>query len=269
MLINGQTGTSISADDRGLMYGDGIFRTIRVAGGKLLHWHLHYQKLQHDCSALHIVCPSKQVLSSELDQLIRNETDAIAKVIITRGESTRGYAPSSNSGVTRILTIHAAPQYPDSYALSGIPVHICRLRLGQQPLLAGIKHLNRLENVLAAAEWNSADFAEGILLDQAGNLVEGTRSNLFLVKNGDLSTPELTRCGVAGVQRDRVMDWARQSGVVCHVKDLSLEDMLSSDEAFLVNSVIDLWPIREMAAYKRNSFPISLLIQNGLKHGAD
>ena len=266
MIINGLTGELISANDRGLIYGDGVFRTMRVRDGQLLHWPQHYSKLQHDCSALGIECPTMSILSAELDQLIRFLPAGVAKIIITRGVGARGYAPSVHALPTRILNISPPPVYPDSYANSGVRLHICHLRLGHQPLLAGIKHLNRLENVLAAAEWNDADIAEGLLLDEPGHIIEATRSNLFMVKDGALFTPDLTLCGVAGLQRERVMAWAHQRGVVCKVANLLLDDLLAADEVFVVNSVIGLWPVREMPGFRRDSFPISQLIQEWLNH---
>ena len=270
MLINGLPADLIHANDRGLSYGDGVFRTMLVQGGCVLHWPRHYSKLQHDCGALKFECPSVQVLTAELNQLIQTQPDGIVKITITRGTATRGYAPAANPDVSRIVSINPTPSYPDSYATSGIAVHLCQLRLGHQPLLAGIKHLNRLENVLASAEWNNADnIAEGILLDEEDYLIEATRSNLFLVKDGVLFTPELLKCGVAGVQRDRVMDWARKTGVMCNVGSLRLWDLHEADEVFLVNSVIGLWPVREMNDFRRDHFPISLLIQDWLNHGSD
>ena len=146
-------------------------------------------------------------------------------------------------------------------------MHLCNLRLAHQPQLAGVKHLNRLENVLAAAECLTDGIAEGLLLDTADNLIAGTRSNLFLIKNGTLYTPDLSLCGVAGLQRERVMNWATQHDVECKITNLKIEDLLAADEVFLVNSVIGLWPVREIAGLKRENFPISLTIQDWLNHG--
>ena len=268
MIINGLPGDTINASDRGLMYGDGVFRTLLIRHGKPLHWHQHYNKLQHDCAAIGIVCPSIQLLGAELGQLSQSEPDSIAKIMITRGPATRGYAPAANPQVTRILSASSIPEYPDSYATQGISVHVCKLRLGHQPRLAGIKHLNRLENVLAAAELNDPGFAEGIVLDQDGHVIEGTRSNLFMVRDGKLFTPDLSKCGVAGLQRERVMNYARQQRIICKVTELTLDDLLAADEIFMVNSVIGLWPVREMLRFSCKDFPVSLQIQEWLNNGS-
>lgn len=257
MLVNGLPGNTINANDRGLMYGDGVFRTLLIKQSRPVHWQRHYQKLQQDCHALGFSCPDQGLLESELAQLAQQMPDGIAKIVITRGPATRGYAPAAHPEVTRILSTHAAPDYSPAYAGQGIKAHICALRLAHQPRLAGVKHLNRLENVLAAAEWSDPDIAEGILLDQDGNVIEGTRSNLFIIKDGKLATPDLSQCGVAGVQRDRVIEIAQERKIACKISRLQLTDLLAADEVFLVNSVIGLWPIREMPGYNRQQFPIS------------
>jgi 4-amino-4-deoxychorismate lyase len=141
---------------------------------------------------------------------------------------------------------------------------MCKVRLGHQLLLAGIKHLNRLENVLAASEWKDKDVPEGLLTDIAGNVISGTRSNLFMLRGNILYTPNLARCGVAGVQRDRVTDWGKQHGVTCKVADFHMEELVQADEIFLVNSVFGLWPVREVADYRRTQHPMAWKIQEWL-----
>ncbi len=265
MLINGAPGNSINAEDRGLSYGDGVFRTLRMQAGLPVCWERQYAKLQHDCSALKISCPSALVLSSELQQLGKTLADGVAKIIITRGVSARGYAPSPQAEATRILSLGPSPQFPAEYAKHGIRMHVCRLRLGHQALLAGIKHLNRLENVLASSEWQDRDIPEGLLSDISGYVISGTRSNLFMLRGNILYTPNLSRCGVAGVQRERVLDWAKQHGVTCKIADFRMEELVLADEIFLVNSVFGLWPVRELANYRRTEHPVSWKIQEWLK----
>lgn len=265
MLINGAPGNSINAEDRGLSYGDGVFRTLRMQAGRPVCWERQYAKLQHDCSALKISCPSALVLSSELQQLGKTLADGVAKIIITRGVSARGYAPSPQAAATHILSLGPSPLFPAEYAKHGIRMHVCRLRLGHQALLAGIKHLNRLENVLASSEWQDRDIPEGLLSDISGYVISGTRSNLFMLRGNILYTPNLSRCGVAGVQRERVLDWAKQHGVTCKIADFRMEELVLADEIFLVNSVFGLWPVRELANYRRTEHPVSWKIQEWLK----
>jgi len=252
MLINGEPGNTISIRDRGLLYGDGVFRTLLVSNGQPQHWPLHYQKLKHDCEALGIACPDFDGLVAELSGLSDAHPDAVLKLIVTRGLSARGYAPVPQAMPTHIWDVAPLPEYPESYALQGVTLRLCELRLGHQPRLAGIKHLNRLESVLAAAE--CADVAEGLLLDSDGHVIEGVRSNVFLIFNGHLITPDLSRCGVAGVQRDRVMVCARQQGMRIEVRDVELNELFAADEVFLTNSVFGLWPVSHFGQRRWTDF---------------
>lgn len=265
MLVNGMHGNLISIRDRGLLYGDGVFRTLRASGGHALHWPLHYQKLLHDCTALGIACPDPGLLSAELNELLALHPDGAIKLIVTRGQGMRGYAPPIRVEPTHLWDVSPLPGFPADWATSGIRARLCQLRLGQQPRLAGIKHLNRLENVLAAAEWNDAGIAEGLLMDAAGNVIAGTRSNLFVVTQGKLITPDLSRCGVAGVQRDRVMAWAKRHDMPLQVRDISLDEVLHADELFVVNSIMVLWPLRELEQNRWSDFPIAMQIRQSLE----
>ncbi|MDO8263740.1 MAG: aminodeoxychorismate lyase [Gallionella sp.] len=270
MLVNGKPGNLISIRDRGLLYGDGVFRTLVASRGKAQQWPLHYRKLQHDCAALGIVCPDVALLSAELNSLLAQHPDGVVKLIVTRGQGTRGYAPPAGAEATHLWDVSPLPDYPADWAIHGIRARLCQLRLGHQQRLAGIKHLNRLENVLAAAEWSDdvpspdSGIAEGLLLDTDGNVIEGTRSNLFLVSNGMLITPDLSRCGVAGVQRDRVMAWAAQHHMPLQVRNVGLDEVLRADELFVVNSIIGLWPISELEQHRLSGFSIARQIRKQL-----
>ncbi len=266
MLINGAPCDTISVNDRGLLYGDGVFRTLRLREGKVLQWQRHYAKLFKDCSTINLPCPPEPLLLDELERLIQGVADGVLKIIVTRGSAQRGYAPPHQPEVTRVLSLTPPPVFPEAFSKSGVRMHVCQLRLGHQPRLAGVKHLNRLENVLAAAEWNDPDIAEGLLLDESGYVIEGVRSNIFMVKQGGIITPDLSRCGVSGVQRERIVEWAAQQGVTCKSIDVTLEDLLDADEVFLVNSVIDLWPVQEIAGCHWHHHPVAQTIQDWLNH---
>ena len=264
MLVNGVPGNLISIRDRGLLYGDGVFRTLLATKGRALNWPQHYQKLKHDCAALDIPCPELSILTSELDQILHVHPEGILKIIITRAGGQRGFAPSADTTSCRIWDVFDAPPYPAEWTTSGIKAGICAFRLSRQPRLAGIKHLNRLENVLASAEFGNRDWGEGILLDTHDCVIEGTRTNLFMASGGTLVTPKLTECGVAGVQRDRVISLARQLDIVLEVRDIGLNELMDADEIFLVNSIIGVWPIRELEQSRWTTFPFTNRIRKHL-----
>ena len=221
MLVNGKQGNMISIRDRGLLYGDGVFRTIRATLGRAHLGPLHYQKLQHDCVSLGIVCPDATLLSAELKDLLAQRPNCVVKLIVTRWEGARGYTPTSFAKQTHLWDIAPLPEYPTDWAINRIKKRLCQMRLSQQPRLADIKHLNRLENVLAEAGSDDADIAEGVLPDTSGNVIEGTRCNLFMARDGTLLKPDLSWCGVARrVQLARVMEWAATYNVPCRVEQL-------------------------------------------------
>ncbi|GAB4125136.1 MAG: aminodeoxychorismate lyase [Sideroxydans sp.] len=243
MLVNGKPADSIPIEDRGFLYGDGVFRTLRLHAGIPANWSRQYRKLQQDCAALGLTCPDAEILLQDIARLSRPE-EAVLKIIVTRGTGQRGYAPPTDVHPTRIVATYPAP-LPVSDRLD---LHLCQMRLAHQPRLAGVKHLNRLENVLAAQECQAVGKHEGVLCDEEGAVISGTRSNLFVVIKGKLLTPDLSRCGVAGVQRERVMDWAAaHASSPCAVARLELQDVLTADELFLVNSVFGIWPVRSLA----------------------
>lgn len=269
MLINGAPGDKIDIHDRGLTYGDGVFRTLRVRSGQPQHWPRHYRKLQHDCTALNLPCPAAELLEAELRQLAAQQAEGVAKIIITRGRGERGYAPPVAAIPTRILSISSFPDSPETYRIHGIRLRVCDLRLSHQPRLAGVKHLNRLESVLAAAESSDPDVQEGLLLDLEGRVVEGIRSNLFMLRDGILQTPDLSSCGVAGVQRERVMEWAARHAVACVQGLYTLADVLEAEEVFLVNSVIGLWPVRQLQGRTWAHHPVSSRIAEWLENAKE
>ena len=263
MLVNGAPVESIPASDRGLAYGDGVFRTMRAVNGSPLHWHRHYAKLKQDCASLGILCPQETLLLAEARAVSRDLTQAVVKIIVTRGSGRRGYAVPDLPMPLRVVT--SSPQQVSLNCRLGIRIHLCRLRVAYQPALAGIKHLNRLENVLARAEWNEADIHEGLLLDHDGDAIGGTMSNLFIVENGTLLTPDLSRCGVAGVTRSRVIELAEKAGIVCHIEKLPLQRVLDADELFLVNSLIGLWPVVNMGSRQWRVGPLSSALLGSLE----
>ena len=246
ILVNGAVSDTLGAADRGLAYGDGVFRTLAIRGGQPLSWTRHYRKLARDCDAVSIPCPAEGALRDELARLAAHEPDCAAKIIVTRGAGQRGYAALSEVPPTRIVMSCALPRHPAEFAQSGVKVHLCSLRLGFQPALAGVKHLNRLENVLARSEWSDPDIAEGLLFDGEGNVVGGTMTNLFIVERDALATPDLSRCGVAGVTRDRVIEAAASHRIACRVERIGLGRVLQAQEVLLVNSLIGAWQVRAM-----------------------
>jgi 4-amino-4-deoxychorismate lyase len=243
VLVNGKPHDCVPTSDRGLLYGDGVFETIAVKNGQLHFWSEHLRRLQSGCERLGIESVDEAQLEGECRSLIGPSQQAVIKVIITRGSGGRGYRLPEQARPTRIIQLHEWPNYPASCTVRGVKTIICRTRLGRNASLAGIKHLNRLEQVLARQEWDDAAIMEGLMLDSDGELVEGTMSNLFMVKDGVLMTPDLQRCGVAGIMRARVLEMAAEHSIAARVQRVELDALLQADEVFVCNSLIGIWPV--------------------------
>jgi 4-amino-4-deoxychorismate lyase len=243
VVINGQAIDGISSLDRGLLYGDGVFETLAVEDGKPRFWLRHLARLSAGCERLGIPQPEEKRLLEESLALIAGGERGVLKIIVTRGCAGRGYRPASDATPTRIIQLHPCRDYPETCRASGVRVRLCRQRLGHNPVLAGIKHLNRLEQVLARREWEDPSIHEGLLLDGDEHLVEGTMSNLFVIRDRVLMTPDLRRCGVAGILRTVVMELAAKVPMPVQVRALGLDDLREADEVFLTNSLIGIWPV--------------------------
>ncbi|MFQ5660454.1 MAG: aminodeoxychorismate lyase [Gammaproteobacteria bacterium] len=243
VLVNGQRDDSLSVHDRGLHYGDGVFETIAVSNGQALCWEQHIRRLTLGCETLGIHCPSAALLKEEADRLCLHSHKRVVKIIISRGPGGRGYRPPHPCEPTRIIALYDWPDYPSRYWTDGITAAVCQIRLGHNPLLAGIKHLNRLEQVLLRNELALQDSPEGIVLDITDHVIEGTMSNIFWVKDNVLYTPDLGQCGIAGIIRAMILEIAADLPLQTHVDTLTLEHIYDATEVFFCNSIIGLWPV--------------------------
>lgn len=261
ILIDGRPGDALPVDDRGLLYGDGVFRTLRVDAGQPRWWEEQLAKLGRDCASLGLTAPEPALWRADLRQLAPPPVDGILKLLVTRGGGARGYQPPHAARMRRLMVFEALdfPLNPPA----GLTLRVCALRLGWQPRLAGIKHLNRLENVLARAEWDAPDIDEGLLLDQAGNVISGVMSNLFIWRGNRLLTPRLDRCGVAGVARARLMQRARAAGIEVQETELDLRAVYEADEVMLTNSVRGL---RRVARLEAQHWPDSVISQRLMEY---
>jgi 4-amino-4-deoxychorismate lyase len=268
-IINGRMTDCVASTDRGLLYGDGLFETIAVVGGEAGHWQQHLQRLRAGCARLGIEPVDELLLAEECRQLVDGVGKAVVKIIVTRGSGGRGYRVPARPAPTRILQLHDWPDFPLACARQGVAVRICDTRLGHNPRLAGIKHLNRLEQVLARQEWDDIGIMEGLLLDSESNLVEGTMSNLFLVRDGVLLTPDLQRCGVAGIMRSQLLERAGQISINAESCQLGMADLQAAEEVFICNSLIGIWPVISIDDRKYTRGTITSRLQDLLASGTD
>ncbi len=244
MLINGKPQTQIAVADRGFQYGDGLFETIEILNNQLVFFEQHLQRLNRGCQRLLLPIINKSLITQEAKQLADHCSQGILKIIITRGSGGRGYRQPQIISPTRVLSRHPFPEYPDSFQQQGVKLRFCQQRLALNPTLAGLKHLNRLEQVLARAEWSDDTVQEGLMLDINDKVIEGTMSNVFFVMKGKLYTPSLKQSGIAGIIRDFVLHTATKLGVETQESHFTKEDLFAADEIFVTNSVIGIWSVQ-------------------------
>ena len=258
--VDGQPAELLSVKDRGLAYGDGLFATMGVRSGKPVLLDRQMARLAIGCQRLGLPC-EQDLLRNELLAFAEQVDEGVLKLIITRGDGQRGYALPQPSQARRVLQVAPWPSYPAVNAAQGVQLFPCVTRLAEQPLLAGVKHLNRLEQVLARAEWQSNDYAEGLMCDAAGRVIEGVYSNLFLLHEQTLLTAALTRCGVAGVMRAELLAQAAALGIAVVERDISYVELLAADEVFVCNSLYGVWPVRGLAGHDWPVGPLTRKLQ--------
>lgn len=255
-LLNGEQKQCIDFSDRGFQYGDGLFETIEVLNGAPLFLDQHLQRLLGGCQRLFIPSPDTDILLKEARQLSAESKHAVLKLIMTRGSGGRGYRQPDSPQPTRLFSLHPFPDYPEHFKQNGVAIRFCQHILGINPSLAGIKHMNRLEQILARAEWDDLAFQEGLMMNNHQHIIEGTMSNLFIVKNKTLYTPLVDQCGVAGILRGIVIRLAKKNGISVIEKNILQTEVLAADEVFLSNSIIGIWPVKKI---ERQLFNIGLL----------
>jgi len=243
-LINGIQSTQTSALDRGFLYGQSVFETIAVMNGRACLLDAHMQRLLRGCNTLGIPFDT-DVLLREIEQFIGNQDKKILRVTLSMGTGGRGYLNPQAPEPCRILSLHDYPNHPSSHWEVGIDLGIAEIRLAHQPALAGIKHGNRLEQVIARSQWHDT-WHEALLLDHADNVIEATQSNVFVVNGCELLTPPLKQAGVEGVVREYVIANAHKLGLSAKTMSLSVDTLKTADEVFVTNSVIGLWPVKAL-----------------------
>ena len=245
VFVGGAQVASVPADDRGLAYGDGVFETMRAHHGTVPWWAAHWARLSLGAERLGLALPPEPRVRDEATRLL-DGGDGVLKLVLTRGGGARGYAPPRAPAPTWVLSTHALPRPPRT---GGLVLRWCDIRLSVQPRLAGLKHCNRLEHVLARGEWPASGepggdaFDEGLLLDLEGQVACATAANVFVLRDGRWSTPPVDRCGVAGVLRAWML---RGAGAL--ERRLAPADVESADAVVLTNAVRGILPVARLQA---------------------
>lgn len=243
----------VEGDDRGLAYGDGVFETLLVHRGHPVWWDEHWQRFERGAHALGIAAPDQAMVREQCDRLIDGAKRAVLKLLLTRGRGGRGYAPSATMlPPTWMLSLHDAPP---AMPAEGIVLRWCKTTIAIQPALAGIKHCNRLEQVLARAEWTDPEIFDGLMCDTGGRVVSATSANLFARIDGLWLTPAVQRCGVAGIARDWLLRHLDGAGEA----ELTPMDIENAEAVFLCNAVRGILPVRRLG---QRQWPLDANVEN-------
>ncbi len=250
VLINGEAIDRVAVADRGLNYGDGVFRTLRISRQVPVAWDVHLQRLHHDCQRLALPMPDETLLREEAGRLFRERNQGVLKIVITRGCGGRGYAPPGAPDPNRILSAHEPRE-----AVIELALGLSGMRLARQPALAGVKHLNRLEQVFARAECARSGHADALMRDTAGCVIGTTMRNILLRIDGYWLTPRLDQAGVAGAMRQRMMSALETAGEPVREARLRLSDCFGAQALVACNSVTGITGVTRLA---NHVFPSSI-----------
>ena len=273
---DGRPCDALPAHDRGVQYGDGLFETVAIRDGAPRLWEYHVERLQSGAARLGLPVPAHRALRTELDAALeqaRTDTNrCVAKLILTAGAGPRGYRRVDDAPVTLLTGVSTSRRPADACYLDGIDLRLCNTRLAIQPQLAGMKTLNRLEQVLARNEWHDDSVFEGLTLDTDGRLICGTMSNVFLIIGQQLITPAITRCGVSGVMRRHVLTLLDGADVDFCVRDVEVGELRAADGVFISNSQVGLLPAKRCGSKSWQPHPVfrkltGMLRDTGIEEG--
>ncbi len=239
--VNGEPAETLSLHDRGTQYGDGFFTTILISEAKIVNWQAHWRRIQQSCEALHIPQPEEKTLKlwiySALSFYFTEHAmdSCVLKVVITRGSGGIGYQPPNAAHPNTLFYIKPAPQTAEVQATK-ISTGLCQT-LASNNSFAGLKTLNRLENVIARHEMAEQGFDEGIMLNHQQQVICGTQSNLFFINDGKVITPKLDQCGIEGSTRFSLLKLLTEKGMNPVEEEVFLSDLENADEIFFTNAV--------------------------------
>ena len=241
-LVNGEPDALVAPTDRGLLYGDGLFETVAFHHGRCRLWSRHMARLAAGCRRLGLPRPDIDLLAAECHELLGNGDSAVIRIAITRGSGGRAYFPPENPEPTRILIRRALPEHLESQRASGLDMHTSTIRIDRNAL-GGLKHMNRLEQVLVAAECADHAAAEALVLDSAGMIVEGLAGNVVVVRGDRLIAPGPHPAAVAGVG----LEWLREHpDSALEERPFAAAELAGDDALWVINSVRGPCPVRSL-----------------------
>tara|TARA_Y100000590_G_scaffold467668_2_gene647359 strand:+ start:1455 stop:2255 length:801 start_codon:yes stop_codon:yes gene_type:complete len=256
-LLNGNPGSSISIFDRGFMYGDGVFETVLVKDGKPKDIDKHLERLISGCNTLSIKSIDIKTVRSYISKALSDETECILSIVITRGDSlSRGYRYNDHNFTPNIITITSEiPTYKKNYEKIGIDTKFSNYIISKNEHLSKIKHLNRLEQVMASKDI-SDEYPEVILCDKDDNIIEGVSSNIFFINSEGIKTPKILDSGVEGITRNKIIEYLESKKKNIEVCNIKKEEISKFKSAFFCNTVRGIWQINSIEKTKFDSIEL-------------
>ncbi|ALR76377.1 aminodeoxychorismate lyase [[Enterobacter] lignolyticus] len=246
-LVNGSPHDGVPASDRSIQFGDGCFTTARISGGRVLLAERHLQRLKEGCQRLAIPFSHWQTLADEMHDLAQRQQEGVLKAIVSRGSGGRGYSAAGCQQPTRILSVSPYPAHYARWREEGIALALSPVTLGRNPWLAGLKHLNRLEQVLIRAHLEQTDADEALVLDSDGWVTECCAANLFWRAGDVVFTPRLDQAGVDGIMRRHCISHLAQSRFRVVEVNARVESVRQADEVVICNALMPVIPVRTFA----------------------
>ncbi len=261
ILIDGKKQSKASIFNRNTQFGDGLFETCLVENKKLLFWSNHFERMKLGCDRLKISMIDETLWLSDIKKAfsLMKIDNCIVKLVLSRGESLRGYSYKDNIRPIRITIVSELKKNNQD---KGFSLEFCNSGYNSNPKLAGIKHCNRLEQVIARAGIKVDD---GIMLDENENVVSVTQGNIFCVQGNRLITPNLDKCGIEGTRRAVILKIAVDLGFDINIKNLSVAELLRSDEVFISNSIQGVGPVNQIEDFVYSKHKITEIISEALK----
>ncbi|MGZ9898493.1 aminodeoxychorismate lyase [Shewanella gaetbuli] len=243
--VNQQQAGTVNPFDRGLAYGDGMFATMRTCQASINEsgialFDVHLSRLQQGCLRLGIQWQPSKPLKQHLLQLASEYPNHCIKLLLSRGVGGRGYQAPTEATITEVTSVHDIPANYQQWQQQGINLTSSSVKLAKQPLLAGMKHLNRLEQVLIKSAPLPVGADDWLVLDSDNHIVESSMANIFFVKAGEVYTPALSCAGVSGVMRQAVINQMLALGCKINITPMSYDDLATMESALISNSLIGL-----------------------------
>ncbi|RJT38915.1 aminodeoxychorismate lyase [Rahnella woolbedingensis] len=247
MWINGVAATTLPAADRSVQFGDGCFTTARVLRGEIQFLSEHIARMQRAVSVLHIDGVDWAAFEREMVLAAGQQEEAVVKAVVTRGQGGRGYSSAGCSEPTRIVSVSAYPVHYHAWRQQGVKLALSPVTLSKNPLLAGIKHLNRLEQVMIRLHLDQTDAQEALVVDTSGCLVECCAANLFWRKGNQVFTPDLSQSGVDGVMRQHIIRLIENASPwTLHIVSQPADALSDADEVLICNALMPVLPVAQV-----------------------